>query len=81
MSSVAKIQAISDTYFPEFEDLVQQLYTASINYELWSSTAAQKKLRNEPEYAAGYENIVKTYTEKREALLTALRNLARREFH
>ena len=80
MSSVAKIQAISDTYFPEFEDLVQQLYTASTDYEIWSSRAAQKKLRSEPEYMAGHENIVKTYMEKREALLTALRNFARREF-
>ena len=80
MSCVAKIQAISDTYFPEFEDFVQQLYIASIDYEIWLSNAAQKKLQKEPEYMAGHENIVKTYMDKREALLTALRNFARREF-
>jgi lysyl-tRNA synthetase class II len=80
VSPMAKIRAISDTYFPEFEAFVEQLDIASNDYVIWMSSAAQRRLRKEPELLAGHDDVLKPYAEKRQALLTELRSFARREF-
>ena len=74
------MRAISYTYFPEFEELVQQLENTSYTYENWMLGAKRKRVMNEPNVTAGHEEIVKIYMEKRQELLTELKNFARREF-
>jgi hypothetical protein len=80
VSPIAKIRAISVTYFPEFERAVEELQTAGLRYGMWMLQAGQKRLQNEPEALAGHEEFAKVYVEKRQSLLTELRSFARREF-
>jgi hypothetical protein len=79
VSPFAKIHAISDTYFPELERGVGELWATGHTYETWMLDVAQNRPQNDA-LLAGHEPIVSLYVEKREALLTGLRNVARREF-
>jgi hypothetical protein len=82
LSPITKVQAITGTYFPEFDVLVQQLDSASNEYEKWILSIGQKRVRNERGYEklVGHDEVLKAYTEKQQAFLTALRRFARREF-
>jgi hypothetical protein len=50
--------------------------------KMWILDVGQKRVRGEPgsEKLTGHDEVVTKYTEKREELLTELRNFARREF-
>jgi hypothetical protein len=82
LSPITKIEAITGTYFPEFEVLLRQLDSASNDYEVWILDTGQKRVRNEPGYKklTGHEDVLAKYTAKRKEFLTELRNCARREF-
>jgi hypothetical protein len=45
VSSFAKIHAISDIYFPQFEKAVEVLATAALAYRMWMYEVAQHKPR------------------------------------
>jgi hypothetical protein len=83
LSPIVKMQAISDTYFPEFEEFIQQLEVASRNYHNWALDVGQKRLRGDAGYAnlTDHEDALNKYMEKRQALLAEFRSFARREFH
>jgi hypothetical protein len=79
VSPFAKIHAISDTYFPEFESAVEELRAAGHTYGMWMLEVAQNRPQNDA-LMAGHGTVVRPYVEKRDALLTPLRSFARREF-
>jgi hypothetical protein len=82
LSPITKIEAIAGTYFPEFEDSVRQLDSASNNYEIWILDTGQKRIRNEPGYEKliGHDDVLTKYMDARKAFLAELRKFARREF-
>jgi hypothetical protein len=82
LSPIIKIEAIAALYFPQFNDLVRQLASASNKYEMWILNIGQKRVRSEPGYEklTGHDEVVTNYAEKREELLTELRKFALREF-
>jgi hypothetical protein len=82
LSPMPKIQAITATYFPEFQALVRQLDSTSNEYEVWMLNIGQKRLRNEPGYErlVGAAEVMTKYTNARMAFLAELRRFARREF-
>jgi hypothetical protein len=82
LSPITKIEAIASLYFPEFEDLVRQLDSASNNYEIWILDTGQKRIRNEPgsEKLIGHDDVLTKYTDARKAFLAELRKLGRQEF-
>ena len=82
LSPITKIEAITSTYFPEFEVLVRQLDSASNKYEMWILSTGQKRVKNEPGYEnlVGHDEVVTQYADKRAEFLTELRRFARREF-
>ncbi len=82
LSPIIKIETIVSLYFPEFEDFVRQLDSASNNYEIWILDTGQKRIRNEPGYERliGHDDVLTKYTYARKAFLEELRSFARREF-
>src|SRR5262245_22191134 len=64
VSPMAKVQAISSVYFPEFEEKITQLDAAGDQYELWTMKARQKRLANDPTFADGSAETYKPYGEK-----------------
>jgi len=80
VSPFAKIHAISDIYFPQFERAVEELRTAGHAYVMWMLEAAQNRPQKDTLDAslAEHETVVRPYMEKRNALLTELRSFARR---
>jgi hypothetical protein len=80
VSPFAKIQAISDVYFPQFEKAVDELGNAAREYRAWMYEVAQHKPETKAELNAGHKIAVAPYTAKQNALLAELRNFSRREF-
>jgi hypothetical protein len=80
VSPFAKIQAISDIYFPQFESAVEELATAAREYRGWMYEVAKHKQENKEEVLAGHQKVVAPYMVKQNALLTELRIFARQEF-
>jgi hypothetical protein len=67
LSSMAKIEAITITYFPEFEGSIQQFFSASNEDEMWILSTGQKRLRSEPgfEKLAEHDEVLTKYTHAR----------------
>jgi hypothetical protein len=80
VSPFAKIQAISDVYFPQFEKAVEDLATAALAYRMWMYEVAQHKPETKEELYAGHKKIVEPYMQKQKALLAVLKTFARQEF-
>jgi hypothetical protein len=82
LSPITKIEAITSTYFPEFEGSVRQFDIASNKYEMWILSAGQKRVKNEPGYESliGHDDVLTEYTDKRAVFLMELKRFARREF-
>jgi hypothetical protein len=53
MSPMARVQAISLVYFPEFDAQIRELDSVADRYELWALQAKQKRLDADPTYAEG----------------------------
>ena len=79
MSPFAKIRAISDTYFPEFEKAVEELRAAGHTYGMWMLEVVQNRPQKEA-LLARHETIVGPHVDKRDALLAELRSFAGHEF-
>ena len=80
VSPFAKIHAISDIYFPQFEKAVEDLATAALAYRMWMYEVAQHKPENKEELLSGHQKVVTPYMEKQRELLAELRTFARQEF-
>ena len=82
LSPIIKIEAIAALYFPQFNDLVRQLDSASKKYEVWILDVGQKRVRGEPGYEKliGHDEVLTKYAERRDELLTELRKFALQEF-
>jgi hypothetical protein len=80
VSPFAKIQAISDVYFPQFEKAVDELGNAAREYRAWMYEVAQHKPETNAELNAGHKIAVAPYTAKQNALLAELRTFSRRNF-
>jgi hypothetical protein len=80
VSPMAKVQAISSVYFQEFEKQITQLDVVADKYELWAMEARQKRIQNDPTYAAGAAEAYQPYGQKFNSLLRELREFAKREF-
>jgi hypothetical protein len=80
VSPFAKIHAISDIYFPQFEKAVEELAAAAKEYRKWMYEVAQHKPENNEELHAGHQKVATPYMQKQDALLAELRTFARREF-
>jgi hypothetical protein len=80
VSPFAKIHAISDVYFPQFQRAVEDLATAARAYRMWMYEVAQHKPETKEELYAGHQKVVTPYMEKQNALLAELKRFAQREF-
>lgn len=82
LSPITKIQAITGTYFPELQALVNQFEYVSNEYQIWMFEMGQKRVRNEPmaDGSTKHNDVLSSYTEKQKAVLTELGNFAQREF-
>jgi hypothetical protein len=80
MSPIAKVQAISSVYFPEFEDQIRELDIAADQYEIWMMTAEQKRLKKDVTFADDAKEVYQPYLQKFHSLLRELREFAMREF-
>jgi hypothetical protein len=79
-SPLAKVEAISAVYFPEFGDQIRALGGVAGEYELWMMEAGEKMVRNDPAYTEGLIEARAPYLQAFLALLSELRAFARREF-
>ena len=79
-SPMAKVQAISSVYFPEFEEQIRQLDIIADQYEIWITEAGQKRLAKDDTFAEGATEAHQPYYEKFQSLLKELRQFAKREF-
>jgi hypothetical protein len=80
-SPFAKLQAISNTYFPQFNDKISELEDAEREYKIWIFGAGQKRLRGEIEnLSKGGADAYKVYGAKRDELLRDLRDFGKEEF-
>jgi hypothetical protein len=75
VSPFAKVQSISAVYFPQFSRLVLELDVVSSKYDAWLYQVQAKKAS-----ATQFNEIYEPYVKKREALLDALSEFARKEF-
>jgi hypothetical protein len=82
LSPITRIEGIVSTYFPEFEELVRRLDSASNRYEIWILNVGQKRVRNEAGYEKldGHDEVVTNYKDARSNLLAELKRFARRKF-
>lgn len=80
MSPIAKVQAKSTVYFPEFEKDLRELDLTADRYELWAMNAAKKRLTKELNYADGHEETYGTFMENFHTLMRRLREYAAKEF-
>ena len=80
MSPIAKVQAISAVYFPEFEEEIRALDIAADRYELWAMKATGKRLKKESGFADGGSDEYEPYMEKFYPLMNTLRKYSRKEF-
>ena len=61
VSPFAKIQAISDIYFPQFKGAVEELDTAAKALRAWMYEVAQHKPKDEAELIAGHSKVITPY--------------------
>lgn len=80
LSPIAKIEAITAVYFPQFSELMREVVLASQAYELWMMKAGQKRPAKEPDVTEGFREAYAPVGEKRGHLLDALKKFAREEF-
>jgi len=80
MSPMARVQAISLVYFPEFDAQIRELDSVADRYELWALQAKQKRLDADPTYAEGNAEAYKPYTQTFYLRGKELNAYARREF-
>jgi hypothetical protein len=81
VSPFAKIQAIASVYFPQFDQKISEFDRATGVYKLWMTTAGEKRIANKLDQVNdGLLDAYKPYVEKRDGLLTALKEFARSEF-
>jgi hypothetical protein len=80
VSPFAKMHAIADVYFPQFEKAIVELGTTAKEYRRWMYEVAQHKPETKTELFAGHQKVVTPYMQKQEVLLAELRAFARREF-
>lgn len=80
MSPIAKVQAISAVYFPEFEMEIRALDLAADAYELWAMKAGSKRSKKEVEFMEGGNEAYEPFMEKFHTLMRTLREYSRKEF-
>lgn len=80
VSPMAKVQAISSVYFPEFDAQIRELDLAGDNYELWMMNAQQKRIKEDDKFAEGAVEAYQAYFKKLLSLLQELKTFAGREF-
>jgi hypothetical protein len=80
VSPFAKIQAISDVYFPQFGKAVDELGAAAQEYRNWMYEVAQHMPETKAELFAGHKIAVAPYMAKQNALLAELKTFSRRNF-
>jgi hypothetical protein len=80
MSPMARVQAITSVYLPEFEDDIKALDHSVDAYELWAMEARGRRLKKEPDFADGGSEAYEPYLENFHSLMRKLRGYARKEF-
>jgi DNA repair ATPase RecN len=82
VSPFAKVQSISSIYFPQFDELIDELARATTQLRIWINKAERKRLTKDlaDDLSGGYNEAFRPYAQKREALLDALKNFAHDEF-
>jgi hypothetical protein len=79
VSPFAKIQAISDVYFSQFEKAVDELGAAAQSYRMWMYEVAQHRPPKERLYEE-HQKVAASYMAKQNALLAQLKTFSRRKF-
>jgi len=83
VSPFVKVQSISAVYFPQFDELIDKLWRASTQVTSWVYYTRHERPSNNTVMAPipdGFEEVLRPYMRKREALLDALKKFAREEF-
>ena len=80
VSPFAKVQSNSSVYFPQFSILANDLDEAATDYRHWMIGAGEKRLNKDPTYLAGFIEAYEPYKRRRNALLDALQQFARKHF-
>jgi hypothetical protein len=81
VSPIAKIEAISAVYFPKFGNAIDELILATLAFEKWMGEAAQRRVgRDVAHINDGFNEVLRPYLEKRNALRRELRKFAADEF-
>ena len=80
VSPFAKVQSISSVYFPQFVEPIAELDRASTQYKIWIHKAASNRFSNNLAPFDGFNEASVPYIQKREALLSALKEFAHDEF-
>jgi hypothetical protein len=80
-SPIAKVKSISAVYFPQFSKLILEVEVAEDRYRGWIYAAKKERIATPfARLTAGFDDAFWPYTEKRDALLKALKEFARNEF-
>jgi hypothetical protein len=80
VSPLARVEAISTVYFPQFKTLVEDLEKKSVEYRMWMATARSKRELGEGEKARfGEVEVLTPYGESRDELVEKLMEYAQRE--
>lgn len=74
------MEAIATVYFPEFQARISELVLAALEYEGWMLEAGQKRLKEEPSFAANFAPSYQLYLDKSGQLMEEFREYAKREF-
>lgn len=81
ISPLAKVEAISATYFPSFSKSIGVLSRSAGQYQLWMSKAGMKRLHNQiSEINDGFDEAYRPYGENLNRLLDELKQFAATEF-
>jgi hypothetical protein len=80
VSPFAKVQAVSNVYFPELVDTLLELDRKSTLLEVWISNAAVKRIAKNDNFTEGYMDAYSPYSTKLNSVLGELREFAKKEF-
>jgi hypothetical protein len=82
VSPFAKLEAIAAVYFPQFDNLIQELNSAADRYIFWMTNVRVKYASNTlgEKPLEGFEEVIEPYNEVRNRVLKALREFAHKEF-
>jgi hypothetical protein len=81
VSPFARVRAISAVYFPQFEDLIRALETATSGYRGWMQAVTLRRVAGDTEEPpAGFVEALHPYSRARDNLLDSLRNFAQKDF-